>query len=345
MTTRLSQYGVGVQAYQTPTNIELSASAWGWTAYPVTVEFKPAANSRLSQFGVGVKRYEPPSSGITVNLSKEDWGWTAYPIDIPDQNVYMDVDEWGWAPQNITVCSQSDKGYFGSFNANVWPSCTWNNHVFGPRTHQNIDLQEQSWGWQPYAVTVTFSDPQDVDLTRADWGWTELPVAVSYSYDVQMRVEAWGWQSFPITAELPYGVDMLSDDWGWTPIPVAVSFGTDINSTVGSWGWTPNPIQVDVPSTDVNMRTSNWGWEAFPIDVRQASLLPDDIELIANAVYQKLVDEGVIYKIDRIYRRFGCDPSYPQTFNTPENGHTIECGDIIIDQMTDPQGNVTQQRR
>ena len=200
MVSRLTQSATPGRAYEDPTDVDISQASWGWTAYPVTVAYETPAVSRLSQIGVSAAA-DPTEEAAVIGPTTVYWGWTAYPVtvDFEDpQIVDIIVANWGWAPQNVTICSRYDRGYFGSFNGNVWPSCAWNDHVFGPRTHLNIKAGGTSWGWQPNPVTVTFSDPVDVDIGVGNWGWFAYPMAVSVGlYSVLLMIVPAGAQSSP----------------------------------------------------------------------------------------------------------------------------------------------------
>ena len=345
--SRLSLIGVGQRRYEKPEEVDLTSANWGWTAYPITADFSPQAISRLGQFGVGLRKYEPPPAILPINLSQQDWGWQSFPIDVPAENVLVSTEYWGWTSQDLTVCAQSDKGYFGSFNANVWPSCSFNAQVFGPRRHDLQELETQSYGWQPQYMVVTFEDPINIPVATEPgfWGWFNLPIAVSYSYDVQLQITPWGWQSFPVSVELPYDIDLQLADWGWRGHPVAVSFGTDVGLGIATYGWQSFPLEVEVPKQDIDLRKADWGWQSFPLTVRQTALLPGDIEAIAEAVYQKFVDEGIVDQIAWVFQRAAGDPAYPQTYHTRDDGHDIEVGPHTIAQTTDSKGNVTQTRQ
>lgn len=342
--TRLSQYGIGVQAYETPVDVDLSTANWGWTAYPVTVDYEPASLSRLGQFAVVQAQYPAPSSSETVFLTQQNWGWTAYNITIPGENFYLPQQDWGYKPFNPTICSQDPSGYAYSFNSYVWPSCVYNDFKYGPRTATEIDLAGADWGWQSLPVTVDFQDPVDVGLTLANWGWTNLPVAVSYGTDIALQISAWGWQPLNITVELPYDVDLSADNWGWTALPVGVSYAYDVGLTIASYGWQAFPLTVDVPSFDIDLRKTDWGWQSFPMEVKQTTLSQGDIDAIAQAVYDKLATEGMVQQVLETWQREGCDSNYPQDIPVGVGKYiTVGTMQIYVERL--PDGTIRQTRQ
>ena len=347
MTSRLTQIATPGRAYKQPTDVDLQSKRWGWSAYSVTVAYEKPPTSRLGQSAVPAVAYSREEASI-IGLSSETWGWTAYPITVDYQDP-QDVDlrsaNWGWTSQSPKICSQDNRGYYGSFNPHVWPSCVFNDYVFGPRTHALFEVGGKSWGWTAYPITVEFLDPVDVVLDRANWGYTVYPMGISFGSEVGLTAGAWGWTEQPVAVEMPYDVGLFQADWGWQARALGVTYGSDVGLSFSTWGWMSYPVTVDAPTFDIQLPKTDWGWQGFPTTVKQTSLLPGDIEAIADAVYQKFLDEGVLDQLVWVFRRAAGDPNYPQIFHTREDGHGIEVGPHTIAQTTDSKGNVTQTRQ
>lgn len=347
MPSRLTQIAIPGRAYKQPVDVDLQHKSWGWTAYPVTVAYEKPPSSRLGQFAVPAVAYSQEDPAI-IGLSSENWGWTAYPVTVEyqdPQNVDLTSTNWGWRAHNPTICSQDNRGWYGSFNQHVWPSCVFNDYVFGPRTHQLYEVGDKAWGWAAYPITVEVLDPVDVALTSASWGWSVYPMGVSYGSEIGFTASAWGWTGQPVAVELPYDVDLPQTDWGWRAQPIGVTYGSDIGLTFATWGWTAYPATVDAPTFDIQLRKADWGWQAFPMEVRQTSLLPGDIEAIADAIWARMQTEGAVQQWLETWQDHGKDRDNPRTIRHPDNGGAIEVGGVVVEQVETPEGDVVQTRQ
>lgn len=344
--TRLSQIAIGEQAYDSGDDIVCTVASWGWQALPATVVYEEDSITRLGQIGVGIAAYGPTETTEAINVVtiQADWGWQGFDVTLPAENVYTTTGTWGWMPQAPTLCSQLDLGYAYSFNGRIWPTCVFNDHVFGERAAVDLDLKQADWGWQGLAAAVSFEDPILVTTTKADWGWFGVPVGVSYSYDIQTTIGTWGWTSYPATVSLPYEIVTTQADWGWRGNPVGVSFETNVGATIGTWGWTAYPVTVDVPALDIVTRWGNWGWQGLPATVRQTTLVQGDIEAIAEAVWQKMLNEGAVQQWLEVWQRQGSDAGNPQTY-PPKPGGNIEVGQqtILTERLSDGSIRHTRQ--
>jgi len=74
----------------------------------------------------------------------------------------------------------------------------------------------------------------------------------------------------------------------------------------------------------------------------ELTLTPADLAAIQDAVWAKLVNEGLVGQINELWQRRGLDPAAPQTYD--KAGNQIRVGGVTID-LTGDQNAVTQTRQ